>query len=132
MESKKKYVLKKDVEGVVKSADGTENGEHIFDMIERAELCYANIQDNTDLCVSLFKMKKDIDEDENDAMQLLCEDCIVFERRAGELMGEIDFYKDKIARGESVSEGKIEEILKEILVIELHSKDTMEKLIQNK
>ena len=131
MESKKKYVLKNQKE-IVKSADGTENAEHIFDMIERAELCYGNIQDNTDLCVSLFKLKKGQDEDERDAMQLLCEDCIVFEKRAGELMGEIDFYKQKIENGEGANEGKIEEILKEILVIELHSKNTMEKLIENK
>ncbi len=129
MDNKKKYVLKNQKE-IEKSADGTENAEHIFDMIERAELCYGNIQDNTDLCVNLFKIKK-VDEDESDALQLLCEDCIIYEKRAGELMGEIDFYKDKISHGDSVKEEIIEEILKEILIIELHSKDVMEKMVKN-
>lgn len=129
MENKKKYVLKNQKE-IAKSADGTENAEHIFDMIERAELCYGNIQDNTDLCVNLFKIKE-VDCDESDALQLLCEDCIVYEKRAGELMGEIDFYKEKISNGDAVKEDKIQEILKEILIIELHSKNITEKMLKN-
>ena len=83
---KKKYVLKSDNLEQEKSADGTENSEHVFDMIDRAEMCLSNIQDNTDLCMNIYKLSKQtLSEDEIDAMQLLCEENISIEQSAGEI-----------------------------------------------
>lgn len=129
---KKKYVLKMDKGESVKSADGTENSEHIFDMIDRAQMCLSNIQDNTDLCMNVYQLgKNSLDEDEIDALQLLCEEVISIEGQAGEIAQEIEIIKEKIDKHLKVSEGQIEELLKNILILELHSKEIMEKMLKN-
>lgn len=130
---KKKYILKDENLKIEKSADGTENAEHIFDMIERAEMCLNNIQDNTDLCMKIFNLKKESlsDEDEIDALQLVCEDCIAIESQASAVMENIAIIKGKIDKHIKVSEGQVEQKLKEILILELHSKDIVEKMIKN-
>ena len=128
---KKKYVLKKDVDNTVKPADGTENGEHIFDMIDRAKMCFGNIQDNTDLAAQIFKLNKNnLDEDELDALQLLCEDAIAIEKEGERVMGELSIDCDKIDKHIKVSEGKIEEYLKAILLLEMSSKNIIEKILR--
>ena len=127
----KKYKLKEE-NSYTKSADGTENFEHILDMIERAEVCIDNIRDNTDLCVNLFNLKKNkSDDDELDAFQLLCQDCITIEQQAVEISQEIELLNNKIDKHLKVSESVVEEILKNILILELHSKEIMEKCLNN-
>lgn len=127
----KKYVLKQENINSL-SADGTENSEHIFDMIDRAEMCLNNIQDNTDLCMNVFKLSTSkVDEDESDAMQLMCEDCIEIERQAGEITDKIQIIKSKIDKHLKVKEMDVEELLKQILILELHSKQIAEKILQN-
>lgn len=116
-----------------KSADGTENSEHIFDMIERAEMCINNIQDNTDLCMNIFKLKKeDCDEDEADALQLLCEDSIAIEQETIGICDEVEIVKNKIKKHIKIGENSVEEILKRVLILELKSKNIVEKILNNK
>ena len=130
---KKKYVLKSSIlESAKVSADGTENSEHIFDMIERAELCFGNIQDNVDLCMDIFKLNKDNiqDEDEIDALQLMCEDCITIENEATSVIESIEIIKGKIEKHLKVKEYEVEEFLKAILLLELKSKDIVDKILR--
>lgn len=130
---KKKYVLKSDNLEQEKSADGTENSEHVFDMIDRAEMCLSNIQDNTDLCMNIYKLSKQtLSEDEIDAMQLLCEENISIEESAGEIASQLEIVKGNIDKHLKVTESKVEEILKQILILELHSKEIAEKMLKNK
>ena len=130
---KKKYVLKSDNLEQEKSADGTENSEHVFDMIDRAEMCLSNIQDNTDLCMNIYKLSKQtLSEDEIDAMQLLCEENISIEQSAGEIAMQLEIVKGNIDKHLKVTESKVEEILKQILILELHSKEIAEKMLKNK
>ena len=105
--------------GVVLAADGTENSEHVFDMIERFEMTYGKIQ------------KDSFDEDELDAMQLMCQDCIDIEAKANELINDIEILKERINKKIKVKESEVEELLKQILILELHSKEIVEKIIKN-
>lgn len=124
----KKYALKKDVE---KSADGTENGEHVFDMLHRAEMCIENIQSNTDVCMGIFKLEESrLEEDEADAVQLLCQDCIEVEAESCEVVQEIEIIKEKLEKHLSVSEAKVEELLKKVLILDLRSQQLVEKIIK--
>lgn len=126
----KKYILKTDNDQIQKSADGTENSEHVFDMLARAEMCLSNIQDNTDLCMSMYKLNQNGDEDEKDALQLFCEDCIEIECQAGQIGEEIEMLKYKIDKHLKIDLAKVEQLLKDILILELRSKEIVEKMLK--
>ena len=124
----KRYVLKETAEV---SQDGTENKEHVFDMLHRAEMCVDNIQSNTDVCMSIFKLEQGkFDEDEEDALQLLCQDCIDVEAESCLIVDEIEIIKDKIEKHLAVSEAKVEELLKQVLLLEFKSENLVEKIIK--
>ena len=125
----KKYNLKSNQYDAT-SGDGTENAEHIFDMIDRANMCLSNIQDNNDLCINMFKLKKDkiADEDELDALQLLCQEGITIEEQSIELKDKLATFEEKINQKTKVKESEVEEVLKQILILELHSKSIVEKI----
>lgn len=126
----KKYIRKKE-DSVVESFDGTENKEHIFDMIDRTEMCIENIQNNTDICMSVFKIEQArVDEDEGDALQLLCQDCIEIEAESCEVLDEIEIIKEKIDKHLGVSEAKVEDLLKKALILDLRSEQLVEKIIK--
>lgn len=128
---KKKYVLKTEGEKQEKSADGTENAEHIIDMIDRAKMCLNNIQDNTDLAVNVFKLKKQqIDEDELDAIQLMCQEMIDIEQQSNDIFQEIEEIENLINNKMNIKEFMVEEILKKVLVLEFHSQEIVDKLLK--
>lgn len=128
---KKKYVLKTEVEKQEKSADGTENAEHIIDMIDRAKMCLNNIQDNTDLAVNVFKLEKQqIDEDELDAIQLMCQEMIDIEQQSNDIFQEIEEIENLINNKMNIKEFMVEEILKKVLVLEFHSQEIVDKLLK--
>ncbi len=78
-----------------KPADGTENNEHILDIISHAKMKYSNIQDNFDIALKMYKLNKSGDEDILDAIQLNCENLAVIESEASGLIGEIENYNEK-------------------------------------
>jgi len=132
---KKKYVLKNKENIEVKAADGTENSEHIFDMIARAEMTLDNIKDNTDLCINFFKLadtKGEMDNDELDALSLICEEAITLECASKEDEEKINIIKEKLSKNVNVKEGEVEELLKNILINELHSKEIVDKVFKQK
>ena len=69
--AEKKYVLKTQSE---KFDDGTNNDEHVLDIIKEIEMLYSNIQDNNDIGMKLFKLKEqaDVDKDILDAIEIGC------------------------------------------------------------
>lgn len=69
------------------NADGVDNSEHILDLIKEIDLLYGNIKDNTDVCIEIYKFKKEdnTDEDILDAVQISCEKIIEIEKMASEL-----------------------------------------------
>lgn len=69
------------------NADGVDNSEHILDLTKEIDLLYGNIKDNTDVCIEIYKFKKEdnTDEDILDAVQISCEKIIEIEKMASEL-----------------------------------------------
>ena len=67
--------------------DGIDNSEHILDLTREIYLLYGNIKDNTDICIDIFKYKKEekVEEDILDAIQISCEKIIEIEKLASEL-----------------------------------------------
>ena len=67
--------------------DGIDNSEHILDLTREIDLLYGNIKDNTDICIDIFKYKKEekVEEDILDAIQISCEKIIEIEKLASEL-----------------------------------------------
>lgn len=96
MIEKKKYALKKDLEKVVYSADGIDNKEHILDLLAETELLFNNIQDNVDICINIYKLQKEknLEEDELDAIQIACENCVELEKSATKIYQEIKEIKE--------------------------------------
>ena len=67
--------------------DGIDNSEHILDLTREIDLLYGNIKDNTDICIDIFKYKKEekVEEDILGAIQISCEKIIEIEKLASEL-----------------------------------------------
>lgn len=124
----KKYILKAEIE---KFEDGSNNDEHIKDIISEIDVLYGNIQDNNDICVQLFKVKQqhDADKDVIDAIQIACEDIIEIEKQASEIMKVVDKLKENLNKIDKNYQKDLENLLKQIKNFEKKSKKIMESVL---
>ncbi len=83
----KKKIITKQKRVNESNLDGIDNSEHILDLTREIDLLYGNIKDNTDICIDIFKYKKEekVEEDILDAIQISCEKIIEIEKLASEL-----------------------------------------------
>lgn len=114
------------------SHDGTQNREHISDIIEKCEMLFANIQDNTDLAARLFSFveEKVNDKDILDAVRLDCEDIIQIEKLADNYISQISNYKNKIIKDDE--HGDIFDIYSELKDLENKSTKLVEQVLKTK
>ncbi len=115
-----------------KSHDGTQNKEHISDIIEKCEMLFANIQDNTDLAVRLFSLQEGdiVDKDILDAVKLDCEDIIQIEKLADNYISQISNYKNQIIQDSE--HGEILSIYNELKSMENKSAKLVEQILKVK
>ena len=119
----KKYVMKSDN---VSFEDGTNNAEHIRDIISDIEILYSNIQDNNDICMQLYLIKKNIDEDLADALQLACETLVQIEQDAGDIIEVVNKVKENIDKCDKSQEADFKSLLKQMKELEKKSRKIME------
>ncbi|MBE7074346.1 MAG: hypothetical protein E7379_04595 [Clostridiales bacterium] len=121
----KKYILKNEVQ---RFDDGTNNDEHIKDIIKKAEMLYDNIQDNNDICIQIYNDRKNkkVDEDVLDALQIACQNSIEIEKQAGEIMQAIEKYASQLDR---TSQPALETLLNQTIILEKKSKKIMESAL---
>ncbi len=117
----KKYTKTKKQEK--KSADGTENAEHILDLTHEIDMMYSNIKDNTDICIDLYKFKKSEGNNDDilDATQLVCEKIIELEKTASEFIN--------LVKIDAKNEQKLKEIHSKMKTLEESSKKLLESII---
>lgn len=126
----KKYQLKGThaKEKMRKSADGTQNSEHILDIIADSKVLFSNIQDNFDIAVTIFKMnKKENDEDILDALQLDCERMAELEAEAGEIMQAMEKFEGSL---QEINQANLEIVFEKLKKFEEESKIILERLIK--
>jgi len=123
--AEKKYILKNEVQ---RFDDGTNNDEHIKDIIKKAEMLYDNIQDNNDICIQIYNDRKNkkVDEDVLDALQIACQNSIEIEKQAGEIMQAIEKYASQLDR---TSQPALETLLNQTIILEKKSKKIMESAL---
>lgn len=119
----KKYVMKSDN---VSFEDGTNNAEHIRDIISDIEILYSNIQDNNDICMQLYLIKKNIDEDLADALQLACETLVQIEQDAGDIIEVVNKAKQHLSKCDKSQEADFKSLLKQMKELEKKSRKIME------
>ena len=121
----KKYILNNEVQ---RFDDGTNNDEHIKDIIKKAEMLYDNIQDNNDICIQIYNDRKNkkVDEDVLDALQIACQNSIEIEKQAGEIMQAIEKYASQLDR---TSQPALETLLNQTIILEKKSKKIMESAL---
>lgn len=119
----KKYVMKTEK---VSFEDGTDNAEHIRDIISEIEILYNNIQDNNDICMQLYLIKKNIDEDLADALQLACETLVQIEQDAGDIIEVVNKVKENIDKCDKSQEADFKSLLKQMKDFEKKSRKIME------
>ena len=121
----KKYVLKTEQE---KYADGTNNEEHIRDIISQVEISFENIQDNNDVCLQVYKVKQAIDTDKDtlDAISIACENSIEIEKQAGDVLAVVEQVKDNLDKYGKSNEEDLQNLLKQMQKYEKQSRKIME------
>lgn len=112
--------------------DGIDNKEHVCDIIEKSEMLFANIQDNTDLSVRLFSLLdgKILDEDIIDAIKIDCDEIIQVEKLAESYMSQIRLYKNSIIKEKNYKD--ILNINNELKNLENKSKKLVEQILKIK
>lgn len=126
----KKFALKKDA---TKAADGTENEEHIMDIINEIEMLFENIQGNNDIAVAVYNVRKkdEIDEDTLDAIQISCENSIEIEKEAADIYNTILQVKGNIEKYNKANELDFKAMLKAMKELENKSRKSMESVVKN-
>lgn len=121
----KKYKLKSEIEIF---ADGTNNQEHIKDIVKQIDLLYCNIQDNNDICMQVFALRKkdQLEEDILDALQIACQNSIEIENQAVKIMEVIKKFEDKFDKN---CQTDLEKFLKQMENYEKKSKKIMESVL---
>ena len=123
--AEKKYVLKTQSE---KFDDGTNNDEHVLDIIKEIEMLYSNIQDNNDIGMQLFKLKEqaDVDKDILDAIEIGCENLIQLEKEGYAVLEVVYKHKEKLDKNcEEVLRG----FLKQMVELAKKSEKTLTSLL---
>ena len=112
--------------------DGIDNKEHVCDIIEKSEMLFANIQDNTDLSVRFFSLLdgKILDEDIIDAIKIDCDEIIQVEKLAESYMSQILFYKNSIIKENDYKD--ILNINNELKNLENKSKKLVQQILKVK
>lgn len=125
----KKFVLKKDIETF---ADGSSNSEHIKDIIGEIKVCYDNIQANNDVCFQMYKLKESASEDQDtlDAISLVCEDAVLLEKEADQIIEVISQAEENIKKYSKENEVDFNNLLLQIQKIEEKSSKLMEKVLK--
>lgn len=124
----KKFVLKSDI---AKFNDGTNNEEHIKDIISEIEISYSNIQDNNDICIQLFKTREEnVDKDLLDALQVACENMIELEKQATEVFNVADEVKKNLSKIDKSSQLDLEKLLKQMNGYEKKSEKIMKSVLK--
>lgn len=119
----KKYIMKNEK---IAYSDGTSNDEYIRDIISEIEVLFGNIQDNCDLCMQLYNIRKNDDEDLADALQIACENLVAIEKDAGEIISVVDQVKENIKKYNKENQEDFENLLKQMRGYEKKSKKIME------
>lgn len=123
--AEKKYVLKAQTE---KFDDGTNNDEHVLDIIKEIEMLYSNIQDNNDIGMQLFKLKEqaNVDKDILDAIGIACENLIQLEKEGYAVLEVVYKHKEKLDKNcEEVLRG----FLKQMVELAKKSEKTLTSLL---
>ncbi len=111
-----------------KSADGTENSEHILDILANAKVLYSNIQDNFDIAATMFKLnKKESDEDILDALQIECESMAEIENEAGIIIQSMENFQERL---EEINQDNLEVVYQKLQELETKSKTILERILK--
>lgn len=112
-------------------ADGVDNKEHILDMIERSNLHFENIKDNTDTAINLLKNYENEDDDFIDAIKIKCNDIVDVEKRASEIIDKINIMENSFkSKVEEIPIGEIN-ILEEYLEVIKNCENVSNRLLEN-
>lgn len=112
--------------------DGIDNKEHVCDIIEKSEMLFTNIQDNTDVSIKLFSLKDGemIDKDILDVIKIDCDEIIQVEKLAESYMSQIRLYKNSIIKEKNYKD--ILNINNELKNLENKSKKLVEQILKIK
>lgn len=116
-----------------KSSDGTQNDEHILDLISAIKVKYENLQGNTDISVEMIEKemaREERDYDMVDAIILLGQEVVSYEKEAKEVVDEIDMLEESIKNGETVQQDKVQQAYDKLRDLEKLSKYKMETIIK--
>ena len=116
-----------------KSSDGTQNDEHILDLISAIKVKYENLQGNTDISVEMIEKemaRAERDYDMVDAIILLGQEVVSYEKEAKEVVDEIDMLEESIKNGETVQQDKVQQAYDKLRDLEKLSKYKMETIIK--
>lgn len=116
------------------SKDGTENKEHILDLIKSTKVLYENLQNNTDISIKMLEKEiglEDKDYDLVDAITLLCQEIVKCEKDSKEFYDKLEDYEKSIEDGNIVEEKEIQIIYDKFKDLERVSKSKMENIIKS-
>lgn len=116
-----------------KSSDGTQNEEHILDIINAIKVKYENMQENTDISIKTIENEMAIenrDYDVVDAIILLGQEVVEYEKKAREVMDEIEEIERSITNNEKVDQEMVQTAFDNIRDYEKLSKNRLETIIR--
>ena len=116
-----------------KSSDGTKNEEHILDIINAIKVKYENMQENTDISIKTIENEMAIenrDYDVVDAIILLGQEVVEYEKKAREVMDEIEEIERSITNNEKVDQEMVQSAFDNIRDYEKLSKNRLETIIR--
>lgn len=115
------------------SNDGTQNDEHILDMIGAVKVKYENLQGNTDIAVTTIEKemaRKERDYDMVDAIILLGQEILSYEKEGKIVIDDIEKIEEAIKSGASVENEKVQLSYDKLRDLEKLSKYKLENMIK--
>lgn len=115
------------------SNDGTQNDEHILDMIGAVKVKYENLQGNTDIAVTTIEKemaRKERDYDMVDAIILLGQEILSYEKEGKIVIDDIEKIEEAIRSGASVENEKVQQSYDKLRDLEKLSKYKLENMIK--